>query len=236
MKDMNANILVIEDEQAISEMIEVILQAEGIENITICHTYIEALQKISLKSYDFYIVDIMLGNENGLKLAPIIREKTKAPIFYVSAKDSDADKLKGFLHGADDYVTKPFNPMELAARVKVQLQRYLDMKHSKQVLSYQIGSCLFNTKTAELQKDTHIEQLSGKMYHLLLYLCEHAGQVISRNQIYEHVWEDSYLIDDNSVMVYIRKLREKIEPEPSKPKYLKTIRGIGYKLQFEETI
>lgn len=233
---MNANIIVIEDEQAISEMVEVILQAEGIENITICHTYAEALQKISLQSYDFYIIDIMLGHENGLKLAPIIRGKTKAPIFYVSAKDSDSDKLKGFLHGADDYITKPFNPMELAARVKVQLKRYLDMKHANQVLSYQIGSCLFNTETAELCKGTQIEQLSGKLYHLLIYLCENAGQVISRHQIYEHVWENSYLIDDNSVMVYIRKLREKIEPEPSKPKYLKTIRGIGYKLQFEDTL
>ena len=233
---MNANIIVIEDEQAISEMIEVILQAEGIENITICHTYAEALQMVTRQTFDFYIVDIMLGNENGLKLAPIIREKTKAPIFYVSAKDSDADKLRGFLHGADDYITKPFNPMELAARVKVQLQRYLAAKQVNRVFTYKFGPCLFNTETAELHKDTHIEQLSGKMYHLLLYLCEHAGQVLSRNQIYEHVWEDSYLIDDNSVMVYIRKLREKIEPEPSKPVYLKTIRGIGYKLQFEEPL
>ncbi|WP_155592604.1 response regulator transcription factor [Lysinibacillus cavernae] len=224
-----ASILVLEDERAIAEMIEIILRKEGIVNITLCNTIEEAKEVVSTKKFDFYLLDIMLPDGSGLDMANFIREKSDAPIFYLTAKSSDADKLRGFMNGADDYITKPFNPLELVARVKVQLVRYMKKKGVPENHLFTCSCFTFDIDAAEITVDGVKEIISGRLFHLLKYLCDNAGQVLSKEQIYERVWGDC-LFDDNTVMVHIRKLREKIEKNPGKPTCIITVRGIGYKL------
>lgn len=224
-----ATILVLEDEKAIADMIDILFIKEGFTNVEICQTVKEALTKIDNQSFDFYLLDIMLPDGSGLEVAKVIRTKSDAPIFFLTAKATDADKLRGFINGADDYITKPFNPLELVARVKVQLGRYVKNKNDAQETLFRFERFTFNAHTAELLVDGNHQLLSGRLFHLLLYLCENAGQVLSKQQIYKYVWGNC-LYDDNTVMVHIRKLREKIEKDPSKPTCLVTVRSVGYKL------
>jgi len=225
----DASILVLEDELAIAEMIEIILGKDGFLNITLCSTVEEAKKNLEMKTFDFYLLDIMLPDGNGIEMANLIRERSDAPVFFLTAKGSDADKLRGFMNGADDYITKPFNPLELVARVKVQLGRYLKKKDVSQNHLFVCSRFTFNIDAAEITVDGTKEIISGRLFHLLKYLCENTGQVLSKEQIYERVWGDC-LFDDNTVMVHIRKLREKIEKNPGKPTCIITVRGIGYKL------
>ncbi|KPN95710.1 response regulator transcription factor [Lysinibacillus sp. ZYM-1] len=224
-----ASILVLEDERAIAEMIDIILRKEGMTNITLCNTIEEAKSEIYTKTFDFYLLDIMLPDGNGFDVANIIREKSDAPIFYLTAKSSDADKLRGFMNGADDYITKPFSPLELVARVKVQLARYMKKKQVSEKHLFTCSRFTFDIDAAEITVEGVKEIISGRLFHLLKYLCDNPGQVLSKEQIYERVWGDC-LFDDNTVMVHIRKLREKIEKNPGKPTCIITVRGIGYKL------
>ncbi|MDM5246015.1 MULTISPECIES: response regulator transcription factor [unclassified Lysinibacillus] len=225
----DASILVLEDEHAIAEMIEIILRKEGFLNITLCGTVQEAKKKIENKVFDFYLLDIMLPDGSGLDMANMIREQSDAPIFFLTAKGSDADKLRGFMNGADDYITKPFNPLELVARVKVQLARYIKKKRVPESHLFTCSRFTFDIDAAEITVNDTKEIISGRLFHLLKFLCENVGQVLSKEQIYERVWGDC-LFDDNTVMVHIRKLREKIEKNPGKPTCIITVRGIGYKL------
>lgn len=224
----NASILVLEDERAIAEMTEIILRKEGFVNITLCSTVQEAIKAIESEIFEFYLLDIMLPDGSGLDVAKVIRGQSNAPIFFLTAKANDADKLKGFMNGADDYITKPFNPLELVARVKVHLARYMKKKDIQKEVIHTCSRFTFNVDAAELTVDGVKEIISGRLFHLLKYLCENTGQVLSKEQIYERVWGD-YIFDDNTVMVHIRKLREKIEEDPSKPICIVTVRGIGYK-------
>lgn len=221
---LETKILVVEDEAAIADMIEIILRKEGFTNITICHSVACALKR---GDFDFYLLDVMLPDGTGLDIAKTIREKSDAPIFFLTAKVSDADKLKGFMSGADDYITKPFNPLELVARVKVHLSRYQKQVPTKN--RYEFKTFTFDADAAELTINSQTELLSGRLFYLLQYLCENVGQVLSKEQIYNQVWGDP-IYDDNTIMVHIRKLREKIEVTPSKPSVIVTVRGIGYKL------
>lgn len=223
-----ASILVLEDERAISDMIEIILRKEGFQRIHICENIKKCRELINRHTYDFYLLDIMLPDGSGLDIAEIIRQNSDAPIFFLTAKCSDADKLRGFMNGADDYITKPFNPLELVARIKAQLGRYLKQKKQTPTL-FQFDRFTFDSEAAELWVDGQREIINGRLFYLLSYLCENAGQVLSKEQIYQHVWGD-FLFDDNTVMVHIRKLREKIEKNPSKPTCIVTVRGVGYKL------
>ncbi|MGE8036945.1 DNA-binding response regulator [Lysinibacillus sp. KCTC 33748] len=225
----DVSILVLEDERAIAEMIEIILRKEGFLNITLCDTVQEAKKKMETQVFDFYLLDIMLPDGSGLDMANMIREQSEAPIFFLTAKGSDADKLRGFMNGADDYITKPFNPLELVARVKVQLTRYIKKKDVPESHIFSCSRFTFDVDAAEVTVNGTKEIISGRLFHLLKYLCENAGQVLSKEQIYERVWGDC-LFDDNTVMVHIRKLREKIEKKPGKPTCIITVRGIGYKL------
>jgi len=227
-----AKILVLEDEQAIGDMVDIILRKEGFFDINVCTTYHEAETLILKKSYDLYILDIMLPDGTGLELAKKIRKQTDAPIFFLTAKTSDADKLRGFMHGADDYITKPFNPMELAARVKVQTSRYLSSMNKGRVF-YDYGLFQLDVDAAELTVNGNNIAIPGKQFHLLHLFCQHPNQVLSKEQLYESVWGLDSFVDDNTIMVHIRRLREKIEVNPSRPIFLKTVRGIGYKLQTE---
>lgn len=227
-----AKILVVDDEEAIGDMVDIILRKEGFVDINVCTTYREAEMILLKKSYDLHILDIMLPDGTGLELAKQIREQSDAPVFFLTAKTSDADKLRGFMHGADDYITKPFNPMELAARVKVQTNRYLSSRNSKRNV-YDFGQFQLDIDAATLTVNDKIIPITGKQFHLLQLFCEHPNQIFSKEQLYEQVWGMDSFIDDNTIMVHIRRLREKIEVDASRPVFLKTVRGIGYKLQSE---
>lgn len=232
---LDARILVVDDEQAIGDMVDIILRKEGFNQIDVCTSYRAAESLIAQSRYDLYIFDIMLPDGTGLGLAENVRTKSDAPIFFLTAKANDADKLRGFMYGADDYITKPFNPMELAARVKVQMKRYkatVSRPVLKQVFDF--GHFQLDVTAAELTVAGNKAILTGKLFHLLQFFCEHPGQVLSKEQIYAQVWGEELFIDDNTIMVHIRKLREKIEVQPGNPKLLLTIRGIGYKLISEE--
>lgn len=228
-----ANIFVLDDEVAIAEMVEIILHKEGFINVDMYTNFTEANKQVNKKNYDLYILDIMLPDGSGYDLAKEIRRHSNAPIFFLTAKTSDADTLKGFIYGADDYITKPFNPMELAARVKAQMKRYCSTSHIQHDI-HDFERFQLNTNAATLIVDGEQIPINGKQLQLLQFFCEHPNQVFSKDQLYEQVWGIDSFIDDNTIMVHIRRLREKIEVNPSKPIYLQTIRGIGYKLQSKE--
>lgn len=215
------SVLIVEDELEIADMIKFILTKEGFNPVEIANCYSQGLEYIGTH-FDTYILDINLPDGNGYDLALRIRETSKAPILYVSANVTDEDKLKGFATGADDYITKPFNPLILAARVKANAERY--------VRDYRNIDFFFDERTAELIVDHETYHLSGKQYLLMQYLYENQNKVLTKEEIYEAVWENRY-IDENTVMVHIRKLREKIEADPSHPKRLVTVRKVGYILK-----
>lgn len=223
-------ILVVDDEVAIAQMIRIILEKEGWTNITVVHTYQEAKDAIQRGAFDLYLLDIMLPDGSGLDLATVAREKGNAPIFFLTALTSDADVLTGFMQGADDYIKKPFNPLELAARVNAQMKRYVGQHDGNARIRF--GNCTLDTKAALLLVENQEVELTGKQYQLLAFFATHLDQVLSKEQLYEAVWQEEY-IDDNTIMVHIRKLREKIEDNPSDPQLLVTMRGIGYKLKRE---
>ncbi|WP_226681796.1 response regulator transcription factor [Sutcliffiella horikoshii] len=226
----HARILMVDDEQSIIDMMKLVLIKEGFQQVDTCSTGEMALNKLKQQSYDLILLDIMLPDMTGYEICQAIRKTTEAPIFFLSAKTSDLDKLTGFAHGGDDYITKPFNPLEVVARIKVQLNRYLKSAPIKEEDVLEFGRFKLNLQSAELTVLGESVVLSGQLYHLLVFFCKNPNRIFTKEQLYYHVWGDHILVDENTVMVHIRKLREKIEENPSKPEYIKTIRGIGYKL------
>ncbi|MEA3321365.1 MAG: response regulator transcription factor [Bacillota bacterium] len=226
----HARILMVDDEQSIIDMMKLVLTKEGFQQVDTCSTGEMALHKLKHNAYDLILLDIMLPDMTGYEICQAIRKTTEAPIFFLSAKTSDLDKLTGFAHGGDDYITKPFNPLEVVARIKVQLNRYLKTTPSKEEDVLKFGRFKLNLQSAELTVLGENVLLSGQLYHLLVFFCKNPNRIFTKEQLYYHVWGDHILVDENTVMVHIRKLREKIEENPSKPEYIKTVRGIGYKL------
>lgn len=222
-------ILVVDDEDEIREMIIKCLKREMLEGVG-CKDAQEAISYISQKAeaVQLMILDIMMPGMDGYELLQNVRKTNETlPVILLSARQEEYDKILGLGLGADDYVTKPFSPGELMARVKVQLRKYKKQEESpKKILSYNeikldLTSCIVT------KNDTVIE-LAGKEYWLLKFFMEHQGQVFTKAQIYHGVW-DANFEDDNTVMVYISHLREKLENEPKTPKLIQTIRGIGYR-------
>ncbi|BDG34054.1 response regulator transcription factor [Parageobacillus thermoglucosidasius] len=231
----NARILIVDDEEAILNMLKLVFNKEGFTSVHTCTNGTDALHLLEQKKFDLIILDIMLPDLSGLEMCRAIRKGCDAPLFFISAKSSDLDKLTGFAHGCDDYITKPFNPLEVVARVKAQLQRYLSKENKeKQSEILDFGRFQLNLAAAELIVEGKPVPCSAQVYRLLAFFCKHPNQVFTKEQLYYQVWGEDQLVDDNTVMVHIRKIREKIEKDPSKPQYLKTIRGIGYKLVTEE--
>ena len=226
----HARILMVDDEQSIIDMMKLVLTKEGFQHVDTCGTGEMALHKLKHHPYDLILLDIMLPDMTGYEICQAIRKTTDAPIFFLSAKTSDLDKLTGFAHGGDDYITKPFNPLEVVARIKVQLNRYLKNGPNKEEDVLEYGRFKLNLQSAELTVLGESVVLSGQLYHLLVFFCKNPNRIFTKEQLYYHVWGDNILVDENTVMVHIRKLREKIEENPSKPEYIKTVRGIGYKL------
>lgn len=222
-------LLIVEDEQAISHMLVTILKKENFSNIDTAETAEEGLALCRTKSYDLILLDVMLPGRSGLEICPLIREISDASIFFLTARNTDLDKLSGFAVGADDYITKPFNPLEVAARIKAHLRRRLGTPSKIEESIFEYSQLSVNATSATVKLDGQPVELAAQVYQMLLFFCRHPNQLFSKSQLYEKVWGEEFLGEDNTVMVHIRKLREKIEKNPSAPKFIITVRGLGYK-------
>jgi DNA-binding response OmpR family regulator len=224
-----AQLLIVDDEKAILHMLTTILKREEFKHVDTASTAGEALSLCRSKRYDLILLDVMLPDRSGFEICPLIRETTDAPIFFLTARSTDLDKLSGFALGADDYITKPFNPLEVVARIKAHLRRHKGKVVNTSHTFYQYGQIQVNTLSGEVKVKGKSVELPAQVYQLLLFFCKHPNQLFSKNQLYEKVWGEEFLGEDNTVMVHIRKLREKIEDNPSNPSNIVTVRGLGYK-------
>ena len=225
-----AEILVCDDDKAIVEAIEIYLSQEG-HHILKAYDGEEALRTLRENPVDLLIIDVMMPNLDGIRATLKIREENPLPIIILSAKSEDADKILGLNVGADDYVTKPFNPMELTARVKSQLRRYTSLGGAdKSPGLLTVGPISLDDSAKQVTVDGEPVALTPIEYNILRLLMTHPGQVFSSAQIYEQVWNDPAYGSENTVAVHIRHLREKIEINPADPRYLKVVWGLGYKI------
>lgn len=226
-------ILVCDDEKEIADAIEIYLKNEGYEVVK-AHDGIEALEMACEQEIHMIIMDIMMPKMDGMRATLKIREKKNIPILMLSAKSEDYDKIMGLNMGADDYLTKPFNPLELIARVKSQMRRYTmlgSMDIVKREGVYTSGGLFLNEQTREVTVDDEAVKLTPVEFGILAFLLKNAGRVYSIEQIYENVWNEPSYSPENTVSVHIRRIREKIEINAKEPKYLKVVWGVGYKVE-----
>ena len=225
-------ILVCDDDREIVEAIDIYLTQEGYRVLK-AYDGIEALEVLKNNEVHLLVIDVMMPRLDGLRATLKIRQESSIPIIILSAKSEDADKILGLNVGADDYVTKPFNPLELTARVKSQLRRYtkLGTKASSNESLYQVGGLVINDDLKEVTVDGEVVKLTPIEYNILLLLVKNQGKVFSINQIYESIWNEEAIGADNTVAVHIRHIREKIEVNPKDPRYLKVVWGVGYKIE-----
>ena len=227
------NILVCDDDKEIVEAIEIYLSQEGYKVLK-AYDGEEALELLDKHKVDLLIIDVMMPRLDGIRATLKIREKQNMPIIILSAKSEDADKILGLNVGADDYMTKPFNPLELTARVKSQLRRYTRLGAAIPVENahiYETGGLSINDDLKEVRVDGDVVKLTPIEYNILLLLMKNQGRVFSINQIYENIWNEEAVAADNTVAVHIRHIREKIEINPREPRYLKVVWGLGYKIE-----
>ncbi len=226
------NILVCDDDKEIVDAIEIYLQQEGY-NILKAYDGEQALEVLKNNEVHLLIIDIMMPRLDGIRATLKIRENSSIPIIILSAKSEDADKILGLNVGADDYVTKPFNPLELVARVKSQIRRYTQLGNAAETNQrvYQVGELVINDDLKEVTVDGDLVKLTPIEYNILLLLVRNQGKVFSINQIYENIWNEDAIGADNTVAVHIRHIREKIEINPKEPRYLKVVWGVGYKIE-----
>ena len=230
---MQYRILVCDDDPAIARAIGIYLRAAGYEALE-AHDGPEALDLCARKSVHLVIMDIMMPGMDGLRATEILRETQNIPVIMLSAKSEDVDKIDGLTAGADDYVTKPFNPAELMARVRSQLRRYTalgGMAQPREASVFRTGGLEIDDAAKSVTVDGEPVSLTPREYGILCFLTRHAGQVFSISQIYEAVWNETAYNPENTVAVHIRRIREKIEINPKEPKYLKVVGGIGYKVE-----
>ncbi|MCD8231935.1 MAG: response regulator transcription factor [Clostridiales bacterium] len=231
---IQVNILVCDDDKDIVDAIEIYLAPEGY-NILKAYDGIQAIEMIKENDIQLLILDVMMPRMDGLRATLKIREESNIPIIILSAKTENTDKIVGLNVGADNYVAKPFNSMELVARVKSQLRRYTQLgTRVAEVASqiYRIGGLEINDDTKQVTVDgVPVEKLTPMQYNILLFLTKNKGRVFSIEQIYENVWGEDAINADNTVAVHIRHIREKIEINPKEPRYLKVVWGIGYKVE-----
>lgn len=227
-----AEILVCDDDKEIVEAIEIYLTQEG-HHILKAYDGEQAIRVLQNHPVDLLIIDVMMPKQDGIRATLKIREKNALPIIILSAKSEDADKILGLNVGADDYVTKPFNPLELVARVKSQLRRYtqLGAMTEKKENIYETGGLMIDDDRKEVTVDGESVKLTPIEYRILLFLVQNQGRVFSINQIYENIWNEEAIAADNTVAVHIRHIREKIEINPKEPRYLKVVWGLGYKVE-----
>ena len=213
-------------------MIEMVLKKEGFTNIHKAHTAADAMALVRHTPFDIIVLDVMLPDGNGFDLCPKIRELSQAYILFLTARVSDLDILTGFATGGDDYVTKPFNPLEIAARIKAHLRRNA-AKHkaaAPESPEYRFGRFTLNEESGELRVGGKTVPCPTQVYLLLLYFCKNPNKILSKQALLDAVWGIDHFGDDNTVSVHIRRIRERIEQDPGNPEYLVTVRGLGYKL------
>lgn len=227
---MDARILVVDDEPEIADLVEVYLKSEGC-TVFKCGTGTEALAVVRNQALDLAILDVMLPDISGFTLCGEIRKEHHFPVLMLTAKAEDMDKITGLTIGADDYITKPFNPLEVAARVKTQLRRY--MKYNSAGSGGEVTE--YDIRGLQISKATHKCVLFGEElsltpleFSILWYLCSHQGKVVSSEELFEAVWGEKFMDSNNTVMSHIARLREKMHENSKKPKFIKTVWGVGY--------
>ena len=233
--DKKEKILVCDDDKNIVDAIEIYLTQEGYQVLK-AYDGEEAIEKLQKENVQLLIIEVMMPKLDGIRATLEIRKFSTIPIIVLSAKSEDVDKILGLNVGADDYVTKPFNPLELIARVKSNLRRYTllgnDTKNNQNVCT--IGGLTINDETKEVTVDGEHVKLTPIEYNILYFLARNAGKVFSIEQIYESIWNEEAVGADNTVTVHIRHIREKIEINPKEPRYLKVVWGIGYKVEKQD--
>lgn len=230
---MEKKILVVDDEHSIADLIEVYLTAEGWKVLKFDNGT-DAIACIEREKLSMAILDVMLPDIDGFKICRKIREKHYYPVIMLTAKTEDIDKITGLTIGADDYITKPFNPLEFITRVKTQFRRYEQYNQS----GTGVSSGTIDIRGLSISRDTHRCTLNGKEltltpreFSVLWYLCENRGKVISSEEIFEKVWGEAFLNSNNTVMAHIGRIREKMNDSGRKPKYIKTVWGVGYQIE-----
>ena len=233
-----ARVLVVDDEKLIVKGIRFSLEQDGYE-VDCAYDGDEAIERAKEREYDVVLLDVMLPGHDGFEVCQTIREFSEMPIIMLTAKGDDMDKILGLEYGADDYVTKPFTPLELLARVNSQLRRYSryleklaqggkDSEEEQHI--YRIGGLELNEEKVELRVDGVPVKVTPMEYRILLLLMKHPGRVFSADEIYERVWNEK-AVNSDTIMVHVRNIREKIEINPKNPKYLKVVWGVGYKME-----
>ena len=227
----DSNILIVDDEPALREMVQELLEKEGYLHIDTAKDCKQAREVFNSKEYHMVLLDVMLPDGDGFSLYEELKqeEKSQIPVIFLSARDEDYARLKGLGLGADDYITKPFLPQELLLRMKAVLKRTYRLEES--LPQTRIGEVLINWEAGTLEAQGESYMLTAKEYTLLKKLCDNRGKILSINTLCDTLWPDGSYGYENSLMVHMRRLREKIEVNPSKPEYLVTVRGLGYKLK-----
>lgn len=230
-----ANILVCDDDREIVDAIEIYLSQDGYK-IYKAYDGEQAIQILDKEDIHLLIMDIMMPRLDGIRATLKIREYSSIPIIILSAKSEDTDKILGLNIGADDYICKPFNPLELVARVKSNLRRYTSLGSltGENKAIYQVGGLILNDDIKQVTVDDEPVKMTPIEYNILLLLMKNQGRVFSINQIYEIIWNEDAIGADNTVAVHIRHIREKIEINPKEPRYLKVVWGVGYKIDKEQ--
>jgi len=223
-------ILIIDDEEDLAHLLVKVLYKESITNVVTAGSVADGWEKFQKFNPALVLLDIMLPDGEGYDLCKRIREVSNVPILFMSARDEEIDKLLGLAIGGDDYITKPFSPKEVAYRVKAQLRRVGFSEEKASPKSLQVGPFELSPLETELKKDGKTLELTAKEIGLMSCFMHHPDQILSKETLFEHVWGDDFFGSDNTVMVHIRRLREKIEAEPSNPTFILTVKGLGYKL------
>lgn len=237
---MNNSILIVDDEIEILKLLETVLKKEGFNNIYTAKTIKEGLSEFKRVNPELVILDIMLPDGEGYDMCKSIRSISNVPILFLSAKTEELDKILGLAIGGDDYITKPFSPKEVAFRVKAHLRRasYVNdvsnnnVDNKEEIVKF--GKYTLNESRAEVTNGEKTIELTAKELKMLSLLAHNPNQIISKEKLCDKVWGEDYIGFDNTIMVHIRKLREKIEEDPSNPKYIITVKGLGYKLSVKE--
>lgn len=229
-------ILIVDDEIELLNLLKLVLTKEGFENIYTAQNGKDAIDLFEDINPDLAILDVMLPDMEGYDICKIIRKTSNIPILFLSAKGEELNRVMGLAIGADDYITKPFSPMEVVLRVKIQLTKYMminnNTPNNKEILI--VKPFEIDEEKMEVRKNGQVIELKPKEYKMFLYMLKHKNQILSKEKFCDDVWGEDFFGFDNTIMVHIRKLREKIEENPSKPDYLLTVKGLGYKLRIED--
>jgi two-component system response regulator VanR len=230
-----SSILVVDDEKEIADLVKVYLTNEGFD-VHVLYDGTSACEAIQSRTYDLAILDVMLPGVDGFTLCQKIREQYHYPVIMLTAKVEDIDKITGLTLGADDYMTKPFNPLEMVARVKAQLRRYKrynpsSVSSNQEVYEYDFQGLIINRQTRKCTLYGQPLQLTPLEFSILWHLCENRGKVVSSEELFEAVWGEKYLDNNNTVMTHIARIREKMKEPPRRPKFIKTVWGVGYTIE-----